>query len=83
MSGLMLDYNAMTKCLEETTEALDSAEHQARAVQQECNTLKAQVETQEQELLEVRKQISMKESELEDCRIKLKWAQQAPRLSSQ
>lgn len=82
MSGLMIDYNAMTKCLEETTEAVASAEDQASIAQQECNERTVENGTLHEELQEVKQQLSKKDSELEDCKIKLRWAQQAPRYSS-
>lgn len=78
MSGLMIDYNAMTKCVEETTEALASAEDQANTAQQQLDALKDEGELLHKELQEVKQQLSERDSELEDCKIKLKWAQ-APR----
>lgn len=79
MSGLMLDYNAMTKRLEETTVAAATAEEHASAVQQECIVLKDEKDLLHEELLDVKQQLSKKDTELQDCRIKLRWAQQAPR----
>lgn len=81
MHGLMIDYNLMTKCLEETKQAAASAEEHASAVQQECIVLRQEKDVLHEELQDIKQQLNKKDSELEECNIKLRWAQEAPRYS--
>jgi chromosome segregation ATPase len=82
MSGLMIDYNAMTKCLEEAQEAQASSENRVKAAQEESNNLKVDIKMLQEQLDKARQQLSDKESELEDCKIRLKWAQTPRYISS-